>query len=283
MHGSRDGDDIPAAAGATPVVVGSWPQVETIVDELCRSARVPRPNLWYHDTELPNAFATGSAPAQAAVTLTGGLVELLDPRELRGVLAHEIGHVVNGDVAATTEVVRRAMAGVAIASIGSWVLADALDSPLVAILGAIGSAAYAAKKARDIGAFNRARELAADRFAVAAAGESAGLQAALVKLERALLHRDVPEWLRFASISEPPHPEATHPPTLERVALIDLPPWPRRTCTMCAYPELAGSRYCRRCGTRVTELTCAACEATVDTYDRFCTACGAHREQPVGR
>lgn len=281
MHGFRDGDEIPASAGAAPVGPGSWPEVESVVDELCRAARVPRPNLWYLDAEVPNAFASGSAPDHAAVTLTGGLVGVLDRRELRGVLAHEIGHVVNGDVAATTEIVRKAMAGVAIASVGSWVLADALDSPLLAIVGAIGAAAYGAKKSRDIASFNRARELAADNFAVVAAGESAGLQSALVKLERAMLHREVPEWLRFAAIVEPPHPEATHPPTLERVERVDAPTPARRTCGHCAYPELVDHTYCRRCGHGTPYTTCRACEATVDTYDRYCSTCGARRELPV--
>lgn len=280
MHGFRDGDEIPAEAGAVLVGPGSWPEVETVVDELCSTARVPRPNLWYLDAEVPNAFASGSVPDQAAVTLTGGLVGVLDRRELRGVLAHEIGHVVNGDIAATTEIVRKAMTGIAIASVGSWVLADALDSPLLAVIGAIGSAAYAAKKSRDIAGFNRARELAADHFAVVAAGEAQGLQSALVKLERSMLHREVPEWLRFAAIVEPPDAQATHPPTLERVGRVEAPALARRTCGYCAYPELAEHSYCRRCGRQVAHSTCRACDAVVDTYDRYCCACGARRELP---
>lgn len=281
MHGFHDGDEIPSSAGASLVEPGSWPEVETVIVELCRASRLPRPNLWYLDADVPNAFASGSAPDQAAVTLTGTLVEMLDRRELRGVLAHEIGHVASGDVGATTEIVRKAMTGVAIASIGSWVLADALDSPLLAIVGAIGSAAFAAKKTRDIAAFNRDRELAADHFAVTAAGEAAGLQSALVKLERSMLHREVPEWLRFAAIVEPPDSEATHPPTLERVGRVEAPVPARRTCGHCAYPELIDHAYCRRCGYETPRPTCRACDAAVDTYDRYCSRCGARRTLPV--
>lgn len=281
MHAFRDGDEIPSSAGGDPVQPGTWPEVETVVDELCRAARLPMPNLWYLDAEVPNAFASGSAPDQAAVTLTGSLVQILDRRELRGVLAHEIGHIANGDVAATSEIVRKAMTGVAIASIGSWVVADALDSPLLAVIGALGSAAYAAKKSRDIAAFNRARELAADHFAVAAAGESAGLQSALVKLERTMLHREVPEWMRFAAIVEPPSPEATHPPTLERVGLVEMPAAARRACGSCAYPELPDHAHCRRCGHQIPRSICRACQASVDTYDRYCATCGQRRDLPV--
>ena len=282
MHGFRDGDEIPSSAGAVSVEIGQWPEVESVMDELCSAARVVRPNLWYLDAEVPNAFASGSSPDQAAVTLTGGLVQVLDRRELRGVLAHELGHVVSGDVAATTEIVRKAMTGVAIASVGSWALADALDSPILAIIGAIGSGAYAAKKTRDIAAFNRARELAADHFAVAAAGESAGLQTALVKLERHNLGHEVPEWLRFAAIMERPAPDSTHPSTLERVGRVDVPASARRTCGHCAYPELANHAHCRRCGNPTPRPTCRSCDAAVDTYDRYCGTCGARREVPFG-
>jgi heat shock protein HtpX len=282
MHGFRDGDEVPHSAGASPVAPGSWPEVEAVLDEICGAARVPRPHLWYFDEQVPNAFASGSSAEQAAITLTGGLVELLDRRELRGVLAHEVGHVVSGDVAATTEIVRRAMTGVTLANLGSWVLADALDSPLLWLVGAIGSAAYAARKTRDIAEFNRTRELAADRFAVVAAGEAAGLQSALVKLERAMLHREVPEWLRFAAIMEPAHPEATHPPTLERVLGIETgSTGPRRSCARCAYAELAGYAFCRRCGHPTNELACDTCSNPVDTYDRYCPACGARRRLPT--
>jgi heat shock protein HtpX len=281
MQAARDGDAVPREAGATQVAEGAWPEVEDVLDEISRVSNIPRPTLWYLPEQPPNAFASGSAPDQAAITLTGGLVEVLDRRELRGVLAHEVGHVANGDVAATTEIVRRAMTGVALANLGTWVVADMFDSPLLWLVGAIGSAAYANRKSRDIAEFNRTRELAADRFAIAAAGEAAGLQSALVKLERSMLDRQVPEWLRFAAIVEPPHPEATHPPTLQRVTEIEAGPLTSlRSCAHCAYPEATDHDYCRRCGHPTTQSRCEACEHPVDTYALYCSACGARRALP---
>ncbi len=87
---------------ARPVSREQLPGVYEIVDELARSANIPPPPVYLIPSPSPNAFATGRSPSHAAVAVTEGILQLLSPRELRGVLAHEISHVVNRDTFIST-------------------------------------------------------------------------------------------------------------------------------------------------------------------------------------
>src|SRR4051794_18889475 len=91
-----------AASGAKVVTPEQAPELHAMVDRLCAMADLPKPRVAVIDTPVPNAFATGRSPKHAAVAVTTGLWERLDPREVEGVLAHELSHVANRDVAIMT-------------------------------------------------------------------------------------------------------------------------------------------------------------------------------------
>ena len=84
--------------GAKEVTPEEAPQLHQTVEELAREAGIPKPRVYIIPDESPNAFATGRNPAHAAVAATEGIMRLLTPTELKGVLAHEIGHVMNRDI-----------------------------------------------------------------------------------------------------------------------------------------------------------------------------------------
>jgi len=84
--------------GAQEVTPADAPQLHQIVDELAREANIPKPKVYIIPDDSPNAFATGRNPEHAAVAATEGIMRLLTPMELKGVLAHEIGHVRNRDI-----------------------------------------------------------------------------------------------------------------------------------------------------------------------------------------
>src|SRR5881397_2216462 len=87
-----------AAAGAKVVSPEEAPELHAMVERLCAMASLPKPKVAIMDTDVPNAFATGRSPKHAAVCVTTGLWRRLEPREVEGVLAHELSHVANRDV-----------------------------------------------------------------------------------------------------------------------------------------------------------------------------------------
>jgi heat shock protein HtpX len=91
-----------AAAGAKVVSREEAPQLHDMVERLCAMADLPKPKVAVMDTPVPNAFATGRSPKHAAVCVTTGLWERLEPREVEGVLAHELSHIANRDVLVMT-------------------------------------------------------------------------------------------------------------------------------------------------------------------------------------
>jgi len=86
------------ANGARELKPGELPPLRTIVGDLANRAGLPMPRLYVVDRPEPNAFATGRDPQHAAVAVTTGILDLMDERELRGVLAHELSHVKNRDI-----------------------------------------------------------------------------------------------------------------------------------------------------------------------------------------
>src|SRR5215218_982009 len=90
------------ASGAKVVERDQAPELHDMVERLCAMADLPKPRIAVIDTDVPNAFATGRSPKHAAVAVTRGLWQRLEPREIEGVLAHELSHVANRDVLVMT-------------------------------------------------------------------------------------------------------------------------------------------------------------------------------------
>src|SRR5213594_2801049 len=90
------------AAGAKVVSPEEAPALHEMVERLCAMADLPKPKVAIVDTDVPNAFATGRNPKNAAVAVTRGLWERLEPQEVEGVLAHELTHIANRDVLVMT-------------------------------------------------------------------------------------------------------------------------------------------------------------------------------------
>ncbi len=84
--------------GAREISYEEAPWLHRIVEELSRRANIPKPKIYLVPMEQPNAFATGRGPGSSAVAVTRGILEILDEKELRGVLAHELSHIKNRDV-----------------------------------------------------------------------------------------------------------------------------------------------------------------------------------------
>src|SRR5687767_9011349 len=91
-----------AAMGARVVTPEEAPQLHAMVERLCVQADLPKPKVAVAQTRMPNAFALGRSPKSATVCATTGIMELLSPAELEGVMAHELTHVANRDVAVMT-------------------------------------------------------------------------------------------------------------------------------------------------------------------------------------
>lgn len=209
------------------------PMLHAMVDELAAEARIPKPKLYVVPQESPNAFATGRNPENAAVAVTEGIMHLLSPEELRGVIAHELAHVKNRDILVQT--VAAVLAGV-IVMLANWVKWTAIfgfgrsdeeggGNPLAALAMAI-VAPIAATIIQF--AISRSREYLADETGARISRSPMSLAGALEKLsrgsERVPLHGNQATENMF--IVNPFSGRAmmslfsTHPPIEERVARL---------------------------------------------------------------
>jgi heat shock protein HtpX len=106
--------------GAQEATQADAPQLHQIVEELAQEAGIPKPRIYIIPDDSPNAFATGRNPQHAAVAATQGIMRLLTPAELKGVLAHELGHVRNRDILISTIAATMAGAIMILASIARF-------------------------------------------------------------------------------------------------------------------------------------------------------------------
>jgi heat shock protein HtpX len=171
-----------ASARAKPVSEEEDPRLYQMVRDLTTRAGLPMPKLYVIPQEQPNAFATGRNPKHSAVAVTAGIRKLLTEDELRGVLAHELGHVRNHDILLTSVVATIASAITWIGYMVLWIGGED-DSPL-GILGPLLLWILAPISAAIIQmAISRQREYAADATGAEICGNPESLASALMRLE----------------------------------------------------------------------------------------------------
>jgi heat shock protein HtpX len=164
----------------TPV----YRRVGPLVRNLSMQQGLPMPRLWLIEEASPNAFATGRDPAHASVAVTSGLLELLDDRELEGVLAHELGHVGNRDILIASVAATIAAAITLLARMAFFFGGREDEDHRGGALGMLFMLFLAPLAAMLIQmAISRTREYSADAAAARVTGSPYGLISALQKLE----------------------------------------------------------------------------------------------------
>jgi heat shock protein HtpX len=179
------------AMGAREVTPAEAPELHAMIERLCIQADIPKPRIAVAQTEMPNAFAMGRSQKHATVCATTGILNLLSPAELEGVLAHEITHVVNRDVAIMTLASFFASIASTIVQFGFFFGGGYSDSdgdddnPSFMVVILVSVAVYIVSFLL-MQALSRYREFAADRGAAVITGRPSALSSALLKISGAM-------------------------------------------------------------------------------------------------
>ena len=218
--------------GAIEVTEAQQPEMYAIVRELSAAAGRPMPRLYVAPTMSPNAFATGRDPAHAAVCCTQGILQLLNERELRGVLGHELSHVYNRDI--LTGSVAAGIAGIisSISTIALWFGGGRRDREEGGNVIALLLLAILAPLAASLTQFavSRTREYAADHDGAVLTNDPLALASALSKLESGISHVPMDRDPRMEPVSSMMIANpfgrvknlfATHPPMADRIARLE--------------------------------------------------------------
>ncbi len=208
-----------------------------IVADLAQRADLPMPKVYVIPTDVPNAFATGRSPSHAAVAATEGIMEMLDEEEIRGVLAHEMSHVLHRDILISTIVACFASVISMIANIAQWAAIfgggrdeDGESSNPIALIATIIIAPIAAALIQF--AISRTREYMADEEGGRMIDDPLALARALAKIDNYAHYQVMPGATKstahmciinpFAGISgNLMNLFSTHPPTEDRIARLE--------------------------------------------------------------
>src|ERR671916_1440116 len=172
-----------AAMGAREVSPQQAPQLHAMIERLCVQADLPKPKIAVAQTRMPNAFALGRSPKSATVCATTGIMELLSPAELEGVMAHELTHVQNRDVLVMTLASFFATIAAYIVQFGFFFGggADDDENPSFLVLFLVSLAVYIVSFFL-MQALSRYREFSADRGAALITGRPSALASALTRI-----------------------------------------------------------------------------------------------------
>ena len=173
------------AIGAREVSPQEAPGLHAMIERLCIQADLPKPKIAVADTKVPNAFAMGRSQKKAVVCATTGIMELLEPSELEGVMAHELSHVKNRDVLIITFASFFASLAAMMAQFAFFFGAGDDESPagIVVFLGSL--LVYFISFFLML-ALSRYREFTADRGAALTTGRPSALSSALLKISGAM-------------------------------------------------------------------------------------------------